>query len=259
MTITDVALYASFSVSLMSFMICREVCVNGRDRYGVRNVDRRRKEKKRKKPSRVRKATFSFLSRSPFKPRSTRRASVDSAVETHEAAIRHVPSRRYLLTGTSRPARARVRGARAARKRRLRVGALSREVPYAAREPTDVPTRPPRASASHPPDPPARKHSLSSSFDIFRARASGDGARQGGCGRGRALHADAARRAMTPTSRDVPCKRAWTCGSWLCRCTRRSTPADLPRRPTEGAICGTAWRGRAGTARRTPGARPAAG
>ena len=185
MTITDVALYASFSVSLMSFMICREVCVNGRDRYGVRNVDRRRKEKKRKEKNLVacEKRQLSFLSRSPFKPRSTRRASVDSAVETHEAAIRHVPSRRYLLTGTSRPARARVRGARAARKRRLRVGALSREVSYAARDPTDVPTRPPRASASHPPDPPARKHSLSSSFDIFRARASGDGARQGGNGR----------------------------------------------------------------------------
>jgi hypothetical protein len=53
-------------------MICREVCVNGREGYGVRNVDRtkKRKEKKRKKPCRVRKATafvpFAFAVQTPL-------------------------------------------------------------------------------------------------------------------------------------------------------------------------------------------------
>ena len=103
-----------------------------------------------------------------------------------------------------------------------------------------------------------RKHSLYSSFDIFRACASGARARRAS-GRGGAGRFERKRRVgRRRVRRDVPCRRAWTCGSWLCRCTRRSTPADLPRRPTEGAIYGTAWRGRAGTARRTPGARPAA-
>jgi hypothetical protein len=71
MTITDVALYASFSVSLMSFMICREVCVNGREGYGVRNVDRRRKEKKRKE----KKKTLSRAKSDSFRSFRVRRSN----------------------------------------------------------------------------------------------------------------------------------------------------------------------------------------
>ena len=187
----------------------------------------------------MRKATaYSCLSGSPFKPRSTRRASVDSAVETHEAAIRHVPSRRFLLTGTSRPARARAGGKSGAEEPAARRRAFARGTVRRARADGR-----PDASAACLGVPPARspgaKHSLSSivivryfscaCFERWRET-------QGGDGRRRALHADAARRTMAPASRDVPCRRAWTCGSWLCRCTRRSTPADLPRRPTEGAV-----------------------
>ena len=225
---------------------------------GVRNAD---EEKKRKKPSRVRKATafvpFAFAVQTPldasglgrFRGRNARSGDKTRSVAS-VFADGDEPSGTRACGGQER--RGRAGGASARFRARHRTPRESRRTSRRVRR---VPRRPTRQIPRRETQPVLIvivRYFSCACFERWRET-------QGGDGRRRALHADAARRTMAPASRDVPCRRAWTCGSWLCRCTRRSTPADLPRRPTEGAICGTAWRGRAGTARRTPGARPAAG
>ena len=110
--------------------------------------------------------------------RSTGRDSVDSAVETHDAAIRHatkktrfVASALFLLTGTSAFGAGAGAGSRAARTRQRRVGALSREVPDAARGPKDVPTPPPRGSASPRARSPGCENTACIPASIFFVRA----------------------------------------------------------------------------------------
>ena len=247
MTITDVALYASFSVSLMSFMICREVCERSRRVRGETST-----KKRKEKTSRVRKAT-AFVPRVRRSNPARRVGPRHSAVETHEAAIRHVPSRRFLLTGTS-VRHARVRGARAARKSRRRVGALSREAPYAAREPTDVPTRPPRASASHPPDPPARNtacpHRHRSIFFVrvlrAMARDAGRGWAAPGASRGRGAPDDGARIARRTLQKGLD--------MWFMALSLHDGVLLIPGVQRKGRLVRLG--GVAGTARRS-GARPA--
>ena len=110
--------------------------------------------------------------------RSTGRDSVDSAVETHDAAIRHatkktrfVASALFLLTGTSAFGAGAGAGSRAARTRQRRVGALSREVPDAARGPKHVPTPPPRGSASPRARSPGCENTACIPASIFFVRA----------------------------------------------------------------------------------------
>ena len=196
---------------------------------------------------------------SPFNHRVSRVSPRSIPRSKRTSAIRHVRSRRFLLTGTSAcGTRARGGGASGAEEAAARRRAFARGVARHARA-EGRPDRPPRRLGVPPaPDPPSRENSLSSIVRYFSCAFFGRETRVGER-RCPGHHAHAARRAAVRASRLLPCRRAWTCGSWLCRCTPRSTPADLPRHPTEGAICGTAWMGRAGTARRTPGARPAGG
>jgi len=58
--------------------------------------------------------------------------------------------------------------------------------------------------------------------------------------------------------RRAPCRRAWTCGSWPCPCTRRSTRAARPRPRGAAGSCDTACSDRAGTGSRTRAGRTSA-
>jgi hypothetical protein len=237
--------------------LLRERGERSREANEVVRVERafRAEKKKPSKPPFEIESPWTFAVQSS---RLTRLAPVDSAVETHERdKTRSVAS--VFADGDERVRHARAwGGASGAEEAAARRRAFARGVARHARA-EGRPDRPPRRLGVPPaPDPPSRENSLSSIVRYFSCAFFGRETRVGER-RCPGHHAHAARRAAVRASRLLPCRRAWTCGSWLCRCTPRSTPADLPRHPTEGAICGTAWMGRAGTARRTPGARPAGG
>jgi hypothetical protein len=153
------------------------VCERGersREANEVVRVERafRAKKKKTSQPRSL--STPNRRGHSPFNHRVSRVSPRSIPRSKRTSAIRHVRSRRFLLTGTSACGTRARGGGRAARKRPRRVGVLSREASHATPEPKDVPTVR-RVDSAYPPRqiPRREKTACPPSFDIFRARSSG--------------------------------------------------------------------------------------